>query len=80
VALVKRGEEVIVTERSIPVARLAPLDSRDVTAGRVRELVRTGQLRPPGRRLPSDFMTGPMPADPVGSLVDAILEERSGGW
>jgi prevent-host-death family protein len=79
-ALVKRGEEVIVTERSVPVARLAPLDDRDLVNGRTREQIRAGQLRPPQRRLPKDFMTRPMPADSSGSLVDGLLDERSEGW
>src|SRR3990172_7569777 len=79
-ALVKRGEEVIVTERSVPIARLSPLADRDVANARTRELLRAGLLRPPQDRLPKDFMSGGMPEDPEGSLVDGILRERAEGW
>jgi len=79
-AAVKRGEEIIVTERSVPVARISPLADRDVANDRTRELIRAGLLRPPRNRLPKDFMTRPMPPDPEGSLVDALLRERAEGW
>lgn len=79
-ALVKGGEEVIVTERNVPIARLSPLADRDAVNARTRELVRAGLLRPPRARLPKDFMSRPMPADPAGSLVDEIVRERQEGW
>jgi len=78
--LVKRGEEVIVTERNVPVARLSPLANRDVADARTRELVRAGLLRPPRGRLPKDFMSLPMPADPGGSVLAEVLRERQEGW
>jgi prevent-host-death family protein len=79
-ALVKRGEEVIVTERSVPIARLTALAEREAAAGRTQELIRTGALRPPHRRLPRDFMAGAMPEDPGGRLVEDVLAERAEGW
>jgi prevent-host-death family protein len=79
-ALVKGGEEVIVTERNVPIARLSPLADRDVAQVRTRELIRAGLLRPPRARLPKDFMNRPMPADPEGYVVDEILRERQEGW
>ena len=79
-ALVKRGEEVIVTERSVPIARLTVLAEREATAVRTQELIRTGALRPPRARLPRGFMSGPMPEDPEGRLVEDILNERAEGW
>jgi prevent-host-death family protein len=79
-ALVKGGEEVIVTERNVPVARLSPLADRDLAVARTRELVRAGQLRPPRVRLPRDFMSRRLPADPDGAVLGEILRERQEGW
>jgi prevent-host-death family protein len=44
--VVKSGEEVIVTERGRPVARLSAVDPVGVPAGRVSALVREGRMRP----------------------------------
>lgn len=79
-AMVKRGEEVIVTERSVPIARLTVLADSAAASGRMQELVRAGAVRPPRGRLPKDFMTQRMPADPEGALVDGLLRERAEGW
>jgi len=43
---VKSGGEVLITERGVPVARLAPLDESERRATREDRLVRAGVLRP----------------------------------
>jgi prevent-host-death family protein len=77
-AAVKAGEEVVVTERGRPVARLVPVGEAHAPEGRVAMLVREGRIRPP---------TGPLslrpvealPKDPHGRVLEALLEERAEG-
>lgn len=82
---VKSGEEVIVTERGRPVARLGPLTGAQAPDGRIAQLVREGRLRPPERAgAVHEFLAGvtagagPL-ADPAGRSLAALLEERAEG-
>jgi len=45
-AWVKRGEEVVVTERGKPVARIVPLTGDVLGDGRIGHLIARGVLRP----------------------------------
>ena len=69
VSRVRKGEEVIVTDRRKPVARIAPLDRPDLLERLIAEGVVTPPLdrerTSPGRRV--------KPAAPVSSLV---VEDR----
>lgn len=68
--LVRTGEEVIVTDRGRPVARLLPIDaSHDLLA----DLVANGQVRPPistTRHRPRSRIK------PKGSVSDLVAEQR----
>ena len=44
---VRAGEEIIVTDRGRPVARIAPVKGESGVDGRIDRLVRTGQITPP---------------------------------
>lgn len=79
-AAVKRGEDVIVTERGRPVARLTGLAGRASLDARMSELVRAGLATPPKRRLPREFLQQAAPADPEGKLLDALRSDREEGW
>lgn len=67
---VRTGEEIIVTDRGRPVAKLSPLDASD---DRLAELVATGVVRAPtsrsrhqpGRRIKSK-----------GTVSDLVAEQR----
>lgn len=74
---VKSGEEVIVTERGKPVARLMPVGAADQTEARMVHLVRAGLARPPGEPLGKDFWKLPRPKDPEGKALAALLDERA---
>lgn len=76
VARAKAGEEVVVTERGRPVARLVPLAGEAAVEARVAELVRAGLARAPRKRLPRDFWKRPRPADPQGRSLEALELER----
>ena len=74
---VKAGEEVIVTDRGRPVARLTPISA---LSDEVEQLVRRGIVRPPQRRLDVAVVTGArLPKDRDGKALAALLEERRGG-
>lgn len=77
--LVRNGEEVLVTERGLPVARLVPLDSELWMESHMKALVEAGLVRPPISQLPDDFWERPRPADPEGVGLKALLEERREG-
>lgn len=67
---VRDGEEVIVTDRGRPVARLSALDAPD---DRLAELVAAGVVRPPSspqRYLPKRRIKA------KGSVSDLVAEQR----
>jgi prevent-host-death family protein len=76
---VRAGEEVIVTDRGRPVARLLPMTGEEYWNARMGELVRAGVVRPPIQPLPADFWDRPLPQDPEGRVLAALLEERAEG-
>jgi len=79
-ARVKAGEEVIVTERGRPIARIVPL-SRDAaaTAAQLAELARAGLVRIGSGRLPAGFWKMPRPSATRGAGVKVLVEERRSG-
>lgn len=79
-AAVKSGDEVLVTERGVPVARIVPLPSRDTVGMGWVDLERAGLIRRPTRRLDEVFWALPRPADPEGSVRADLIAEREGGW
>ena len=74
---VKAGEEILVTDRGRPVARLTPIGGRDRAETRTAELVRTGTVRPPSAPLGKNFWRLPRPKDPEGRVLAALLDERA---
>jgi prevent-host-death family protein len=77
---VKAGEEILVTERGVPVARLVPVRAADQALEDLRDLERAGLIRRGTGRLPKDFWTRPRPRDPRALIRGAALREREGGW
>jgi prevent-host-death family protein len=78
---VKAGEEVLVTDRGRPVARLVPVGAGyvpddEAELARLREMEREGLVRLGSGRLPEGFFEKERPADPRGTLRKAVLEER----
>jgi len=77
---VKLGHELIVTERSIPVARMLPLDDGERRSTRRLRLTRSGALKPGRGKLPAALKRPPAggAAGPDGgtAVVDALLAER----
>jgi prevent-host-death family protein len=79
-AVARNGEDVIVTDRGKPVARLTGLSGSLHLTERLEVAIRRGVLRPPAGQLPADFWKRPRPQDPEGRSLRAILEEREEGW
>lgn len=80
-ASVRRGEEVTVTDRGTPIARLVPLDPASLGRGRLQELARMGLVRLPQRKPSAKaILDRPRPQDPEGLTLRAVLDEREGGW
>jgi prevent-host-death family protein len=76
-ARVKAGEEILVTERGKPIARIVPLAAGETAApARLLELARAGLVRIGSGRLPPKLWARPRPADPEGRAVRALLAER----
>lgn len=73
-AHVKAGQEVIVTERGRPIAKIVPL-SRDAAAG-LTGLARAGLIRIGTGRLPQGFWRMPRPGATRGAGVKALVDER----
>ncbi len=80
-ARVKAGEEVLVTERGTPVAKLVPVPpAEDAEMERLRDMERRGLITLGTGRIPDDFWDMPRPDDPKGQVLKALLEERESGW
>ena len=79
-ACVKAGEEVIVTERGKPIAKIVPIGRHQAEVpAHLLEKARAGLIRLGSGKLPKGFWKLPRPAVPRGPAVKAVLEERERG-
>ena len=74
---VKAGEEVLVTERGKPIAKLIPLD-RDEKEVPVHLLMleKAGLVRIGSGKIKANFWDLPRPKDEKGLALKALIEER----
>ena len=77
---VKAGEEVLVTERGRPIAKLTPAASSDMLPDQLVEMEKQGLIKIGSGKLPKGFWDLPRPKDPKGLVVKAVLREREKGW
>lgn len=75
----RAGEEVIVTDRNKPVARLAPVNVPVRGEAQLLGLIRAGLARPAVRALPRRFWEQPRPRDRQARARTALIEERAEG-
>lgn len=74
---VKAGEEVVVTERGKPIARIVPTSPGDDSEQlRLQEMELRGMIRLGGGKLPKGFWDAVRPEDPAGAVRQALGEER----
>ncbi len=76
---VKGGNEVLITDRGKPVARLVPILRRKSVTESMARMEKQGLLKLGSGKLPKDFWSMPRPEDPKGLILKALLEEREGG-
>lgn len=77
---VRAGNELLVTDRGRPVAKLVPLGTDALAEdSRLAELVRKGLARAPDGDLPQDLWDLPRPSDPRRRALQALIEERAEG-
>ena len=82
-ARVREGEEVIVSDRGRPIAKLVPVlptDLDDAEMARLRDLERRGLIKLGTMHIPDSFWEMPRPKDPTASVRKAVEEERAEGW
>jgi antitoxin (DNA-binding transcriptional repressor) of toxin-antitoxin stability system len=75
---VQRGETVLIFDRDRPVARLEPVNRKDIPDDeRIKELVRLGILTAPKGRLDvKAFLAMPGPRIPEEVAVRAVIQDR----
>lgn len=78
---VKRGEQVVITERGRTIAKLIPVPpAENDEMERMRELERLGIVTIPEHPgIPPEYWTLELPKDPEGLVLKALLEEREEG-
>jgi prevent-host-death family protein len=79
-AWVKAGEEVVVTERGTPIAKIVPLAGpHTALPASLAALEQAGLVRPGSGHVPDAVWTLPRPKDPQGLGRQALEEERETG-
>ena len=73
---VKAGEEVLITDRGNPVARLLPISRLRARKDTMANMERRGLIKLGSGKLPKNFWGIPKPKDPGGLVLQALLEER----
>ena len=76
---VKAEEEVLITDRGNPVARLLPISRARTARETMVSMEKRGIIRLRTGKLPKDFWTMPRGEDSKGLVLRALLEEREGG-
>jgi len=79
-SLVKGGQEILVTERGVPIARLVPAQKSDAGLESLRDLERQGSIRLGTSTLPKNLWDAKRARDPKASVRKAVAEERGSGW
>ena len=77
---VKAGEEVVVTDRGRPIAKIIPIKRTEMEIPpHLLMLERAGLARIGKTSLPAGFWSLPRPKDKKGALLKALLNEREDG-
>jgi len=76
---VKAGNEVLITDRGRPVARLVPISGATTVKEALSTLEKQGLIKIGSGKLPKNFWTMPRAEDRQGLVLKALLEEREEG-
>jgi prevent-host-death family protein len=75
-ARVKAGEEIIITERGKPIARIQRLAGIGTYSPHMERLIAAGRARPPDVPMDIEWFLAGRPEDPTGAVLAALLAER----
>ncbi|MDD2500462.1 MAG: type II toxin-antitoxin system prevent-host-death family antitoxin [Geobacter sp.] len=79
-AKVKSGEEILITDRGRPIAKIIPLRrTEDLLSARMMQLERSGMIKRGTGSVPEEFWADPRPHDRQGNALTAVLAEREDG-
>lgn len=73
---VREGEEILVKDRTRPIALIVPLSARESGDADVEALVASGRARPAQASLSSAFWALPAPRIPVARASRAVTADR----
>jgi len=82
---VRKGEEIIVRDRNLPVAKIIPYVPESIEE-QERMLIAQGKLRPPKNpakdrtKWLDEFFAMPRPKVSGRSAIQAVIDEREEGW
>ncbi len=74
---VKAGNEVLITDRGKPVARLVPISRAREGRKSLTKMEKQGLIRLGSGKLPKIFWSLPKPLDPEGLVRKALMDERN---
>lgn len=77
---VKSGEEIIITDRNKPIARIIPIkrDNKSIPA-HILSLEQAGLLRVGNGALPDNFWNMSRPKDKKGNAIKMLIKDREEG-
>jgi prevent-host-death family protein len=79
-ARVKAGEEVVVTERGRPIAKIVPLSGETIgLSAHKSELARNGLIKLGTGKISKDIWKLPRPSDKQWRGLQALIDEREQG-
>jgi prevent-host-death family protein len=73
---VRHGEELLIRDRNVPIAKIVPLQQAGEPQAEELALVAAGKLRLPQASLPASFWTMPAPRVSLERTVAAVKAER----
>jgi prevent-host-death family protein len=73
---VRQGEELLVRDRNVPIAKIVPLQQAGEPKAKELALVAAGKLRLPEASLPASFWSMPAPRVSLKRAVAAVRAER----
>jgi len=77
---VRRGEEILIRDRNVPIARIVPLTATDDQDAELMELAAAGLIKLAERPLPDSFFDLPGPRVPLKKILAVIRAERDEGY
>lgn len=77
--VVREGEELLIRDRNLPVAKIVPLSSVEGFDADELAMAASGQLRLPEARLPDSFWKMPAPRLSVRRAAAAVTAVREEG-